>query len=79
MLKQKLMIAPVLVYPNFEWSFVLETKGLARNNQLHPVAFPSRTLSPAEKNYSSPVASCIVLMVHVVKVVNIHIDAVPQS
>ena len=51
-LKQKLTTAPVLVYPNFERSFVLETNASIKvlgavlsqkqeNNQLHPVAFAS--------------------------------------
>jgi len=61
-LKEKLVSAPVLVYPNFERSFVLETDASIRglgavpsqyqeNGQIHPVAFASRALSAAGKNY----------------------------
>ena len=61
-LKKKLVEAPVLVYPDFELSFVLETdasyQGLGavlsqklEDHRLHPVAFGSRALSPTEKNY----------------------------
>ena len=62
-LKRKLVEAPVLVYPNFDIGFVLETdasyQGLGavlsqklEDNLLHPVSFSSRALSPSEKNYS---------------------------
>ena len=62
-LKQRLSTAPILVYPDFTQSFVLETDASIRglgavlsqrrgDNQLHPVAFASRALSAAEKNYS---------------------------
>ena len=61
-LKTKLVSAPVLAYPSFDRDFVLETdasiKGLGAvlsqvqsDNQLHPIAFASRALSPPEKNY----------------------------
>ena len=56
------MSFPVLVYPNFDVDFVLETdasvKGLGAvlsqyqsDGVLHLVAFASRSLSPAERNY----------------------------
>ena len=61
-LKEKLVRAPVLMYPNFDRSFALETDASIRglgavlsqyqeNGQIHPVAFASRALSAAEKNY----------------------------
>ena len=54
--------SPVLAYPNFDVDFVLETdasvKGLGAelsqyqsDGVLHPVAFASRSLSPAERDY----------------------------
>ena len=59
----KLTQAPVLAYPQFNKSFVLETDasvtGLGAvlsqeqdDGQLHPVAYASRALSPNEKNYA---------------------------
>ena len=62
-LKSSIVQSPVLAYPNFELDFVLETdasvKGLGAvlslrqaDGVLHPVAFASRSLSPAERNYS---------------------------
>lgn len=62
-LKCKISQAPILAYPNFDVPFVLQTDasilGLGAvlsqkqsDGQLHPVAFASRSLSKAEKNYS---------------------------
>ena len=62
-LKQKLVQAPILTYSNFERDFVLETdasvKGIGAvlsqqldDGRLHPVAYASRSLSIAERNYS---------------------------
>ena len=60
-LKAAITQSPVLVYPNFEVDFVLETdacgKGLGAvlsqsDGILHPVAYASRSLSPAKRNYS---------------------------
>ncbi len=61
-LKTRLVEAPVLAYPNYQKDFMLETDasiaGLGAvlsqsqdDNQLHPVAYASRALSSAEKNY----------------------------
>ena len=61
-LKQRLIQAPVLVYPDFEQKFILETdaslRGLGavlsqmKEGLLHPVSYASRSLSSPEKNYS---------------------------
>ena len=62
-LKTKLVDAPVLAYPNFNETFLLETdacvKGLGAvlsqkqsDSCFHPVAYASRSLSAPEKNYS---------------------------
>lgn len=61
-LKGKLVSPPILVYPCFDKAFTLETdasvQGLGAvlsqkqaNGRLHPVAYASRALNPAEKNY----------------------------
>ena len=63
MLKTRLIESPILAYPNFKRGFVLETdasvKGLGavlsqgqEDQRLYPVAYASRALSAAEKNYS---------------------------
>ena len=61
-LKAKLTAAPVLAYPAFDQDFVLETDasihGLGAvlsqcfDGKSHPVAYASRALSRAERNYS---------------------------
>ena len=63
-LKGKVQSMPVLVFPDFEKPFLLETdaskEGLGvvlsqkqSNGWYHPVAFGSRSLTPVEKNYHS--------------------------
>ena len=62
-LKNCLTNSPVLCYPTFNQSFILETdasqQGLGAvlsqeqaDGKLHPVAYASRALSPAEKRYA---------------------------
>ena len=68
-LKKRLCNAPVLRYPNFTKAFVLYTdasgKGLGGTlhqetwGTQHPVLFISRTLTPAEKNYSAMELECL--------------------
>ena len=61
--KEKLTSAPVLAYPSFDKPFVVETdasiNGLGAvlqqkqdDSKLHPVAYASRSLTDAERNYS---------------------------
>ena len=61
-LKQKLREAPVLAFPAFDRGFILETdasiQGIGAvlsqtqdDGTRHPIAFASRALSPAERNY----------------------------
>ena len=63
-LKEKIMTAPVLVFPDFNKPFLLETdaskQGLGAvlsqkqdDGRYHPIAFGSRTLTPSEQNYHS--------------------------
>ena len=59
----KLVVSPVLAYPDFNRSFVLETDASIRglgavlsqmqaDNQLHPVAYASHAFTQAENNYA---------------------------
>ena len=61
-LKGRLSTVPVLVYPNFQQRFIVETdasiQGLGsalsqrqEDGKLNPIAYASRALSPRERNY----------------------------
>ena len=63
-LKRKVQSTPILVFPDFDKPFLLETdtskEGLGAvlsqkqsDGHYHPVAFGSRSLTPLEKNYHS--------------------------
>ena len=63
-LKEKVQSVPVLVFPDFEKPFLLETdaskEGLGavlsqkqRDGLYHPITFGSHSLTPSEKNYHS--------------------------
>ena len=63
-LKEKITLVPVLVFPDFNKPFLLETdaskEGLGAvlsqkqdNGRYHPVVFGSRMLTPSEQNYHS--------------------------
>ena len=62
-LKRRLIESPILMYPNFDQDFTLETDastmGLgsvlsqqAEDGKIHPVAYASRSLSPQERRYA---------------------------
>ncbi len=71
-LKDKLTSAPILAYPRFDRPFTFETDasidGLGcvlsqegDDELLHPVAFASRTLTVAERNYSITELECLAI------------------
>ena len=64
MLKEKILTSPLLVFPDFAKPFLLERDASKEgfgavlsqkqdDGRFHPVAFGSRSLMPAEKNYHS--------------------------
>ncbi|CAG8816940.1 20191_t:CDS:2, partial [Dentiscutata erythropus] len=72
-LKKKLMVAPVLAYPDFTKPFILftDTSDLAlgailsqldSNHKEQVVAYASRSLTPAEKNYAVTEKECLAVV-----------------
>ena len=62
-LKSKLVVSPVLAYPDFSMDFCIDTDASAQglgailsqtqnDGARHPVAYASRALSPSERNYA---------------------------
>ena len=72
LLKKLLCNAPILIYPNFKDTFILQTDasklgiGCAlfqeRDNVRHPIAFYSRTLNTHERNYSISALEALALV-----------------
>jgi hypothetical protein len=71
-LRNKLMQVPIVQYPNFNKPFFLYTDtsitGLGavlaqkNDNQEHVIAYASRTLNPAEKNYAITELECLAII-----------------
>ncbi len=72
-LKRILTEAPVLLFPNFDKPFNLCTDASLKslgavleqeneNGNLRPVAYTSRSLTPAEKNYHTTDLECLVII-----------------
>ena len=72
-LKEKLTIAPILAYPDYDKSFTLSTDAsvvgigavlsqLNDKGEEHPVAYASRTLNHHEMNYSTTKRECLALI-----------------
>lgn len=72
-LKEKLVSAPILVHPDFNKPFILECDASdyqigiilsqeGTDQQIHPVCYGSRLLSPTEQNYSATERECLALV-----------------
>lgn len=72
-LKEKLTTAPVLAHPDYTKPFIVHTDasttGLGvvlsqkdKDQKEHPIVYLSRTLSPAEKNYTSTEMECLAII-----------------
>jgi hypothetical protein len=71
-LKEKLITAPIVQYPDFEKPFYLYTDALTigigsvlaqkSEKREHVIAYTSRTLTPAEKNYGVSELECLAVV-----------------
>ena len=71
-LKSKLMVAPILKFPNFNKPFIIYTDasltGIGaclmqiHGDKLHPLAFVSRSLNPAQKSYAATKREALALI-----------------
>ena len=72
-LKETLIMAPVLIYPNFEKEFILYTDASkialgailhqkGEDNKEHVIAYENKTLGPAEQNYHTTELECLAVV-----------------
>jgi len=72
-LKQRLMTAPILAYPNFKQTFIVATDAsyngygatlsqIDSDGKEHPIAYASKSLRPGEVNYGATELECAAIV-----------------